>query len=146
MSWSGLPEIIEARIIPEPMSGCWIWLGPLRDNKEGYGGASYQGKTYRAHKLVYQLLRAEVSKGLTLDHLCRNRICCNPDHLEPTTWKINIHRGIGVAPKNLAKSHCPQGHLYDEANTYHWNNQRFCRTCSRGYKRNYNRRRIRRNT
>lgn len=137
MSWSGLPTAIEDRIQPEPNSGCWLWLGSLRDSKDGYGGASWGGKAWRTHKLVYVLLKGEIQEGLQLDHRCRNRICCNPDHLEPVTQKINIHRGEGVAAFNLAKTHCPQGHEYTAANLYVWNGQRFCRTCSAGYKRAY---------
>lgn len=129
MSWSGLPLEIEDRIIPEPMSGCWIWLGPFRDSKDYYGGLSYKGKVDRSHRFVYSYLRGPIPKGLLLDHLCRNKICCNPDHLEPATWATNIARGEGVAPKNLAKTHCPQGHGYTVENTYIWNKQRFCRAC-----------------
>ena len=140
MGWSGLPENIESKIQPEPNSGCWLWLGGLRDKKDGYGAADYAGRTWRTHRLVYTLLREAVPAHLDVDHDCRNRICCNPDHLTPRTRKHNIHRGEGVAPKNLRKTHCPQGHPYDETNTYVWANQRFCRTCSAGYKRNYEQR------
>lgn len=139
-TWSGLPEALERFIIPEPMSGCWLWLGMLRDPKAEYGGARWANKTWRTHRLVYTLLVAPIDPTLDIDHLCRNHICCNPDHLEPVPRKKNIHRGIGVAPNNLRKTHCPQGHPYDEANTYVWDNQRFCRTCSRKYKNAYSRR------
>lgn len=139
MSWSGLPEKVEARIIPEPMSGCWIWTGPLRDSKDGYGGLSHEGKVYRTHKFVFEFFNGPVPQGLCLDHICRNKICCNPEHLEVATWKMNIRRGAGVAPRNLAKTHCPQGHEYTLENTYIWAEQRFCRTCSAHYKRNYQR-------
>jgi HNH endonuclease len=140
MSWSGLPDFIEDKIIPEPMSGCWLWIGGLRDKKDQYGGVQYAGKMWRSHRLVYTLLRHEVPAILAIDHDCRNKFCCNPDHLTPRTWKENIHRGVGVAPKNLAKTHCPQGHAYNAENTYVWKDQRFCRTCSAGYKRNYEQR------
>lgn len=129
MSWSGLPKQIEDRIIPEPMSGCWLWLGGLRDKKNGYGAVSWEGKIYRTHKLVFHLLRYVVPSTLTIDHLCRNRLCCNPDHLEPVTQKINVHRGEGVAARNMKKTHCPKGHEFDNENTYTWKNQRFCRAC-----------------
>ena len=137
MSWSGLPSRIEDSIIPEPNSGCWIWLGGLRSKKDGYGGCDWEGKSWRTHRLVYTLLRKAVSNKLDIDHLCRNRICCNPDHLEPVTRAKNIARGNGVAPNNLRKTHCPQEHAYTSENTYIWKQQRFCRTCSNIYKRNY---------
>jgi HNH endonuclease len=140
MSWSGLPEKLENRIIPEPNSGCWIWIGPLRDKKEGYGGAMWAGRAWRTHRLVYTLLKAPVPSELTIDHLCRNRICCNPDHLEVVTRRVNVERGEGVAPKNFVKTHCPQGHEYTEENTYVWRDQRFCRACHKTYSNNYARR------
>lgn len=129
MSWSGLPENIEKRIIPEPNSGCWLWIGGIRDKKENYGGCAWEGKTWRSHRLVYSLLCAPVSDELDIDHLCRNRICCNPDHLDPCTRKVNVLRGAGIAPNNAQKTHCPKGHAYTPENTYIWNNQRFCKTC-----------------
>jgi HNH endonuclease len=139
MTWSGLPESIEQHIMPEPNSGCWIWLGGLRDTKEEYGGAAWGGRIWRVHRLVFTLLRKKVPAKLDIDHVCRNRICCNPDHLEPVTRGENVRRGQGVVPKNLAKTYCPQGHEYTLENTYVWANQRFCRTCSRVYKKNYER-------
>lgn len=137
MSWSGLPERIEKYIIPEPNSGCWIWLGGMRSKKDGYGGHKWNGKMWRTHRLVYTLLRHPVPTTLHIDHLCRNRICCNPDHLEVCTPAENISRGQGVAPNNARKTHCPNGHPYDAENTYVWNKQRFCRTCSDEYKQRY---------
>jgi hypothetical protein len=142
MGWSGLPEKIEKYIIPEPMSGCWIWMGGVRDKKDLYGGCEYEGKIYRTHRLTYILLRGSIAPDLHIDHLCRNRICCNPDHLEPVTQKINVHRGEGVAARNMVKTRCPQGHEYTEENLYVWNNQRFCRTCSAGYKARYAERKL----
>ncbi len=140
MSWSGLPVNLEDKIIPEPMSGCWLWLGGLRDKKDQYGCFGWEGKTWRSHRLVYTFLVAPVAAELDIDHLCRNHFCCNPDHLEPVTRKQNIARGVGVAPNNLRKTHCPQGHPYNEENTYVWAAQRFCRICSRKYKNAYSRR------
>lgn len=144
MSWSGLPETIESKIIPEPNSGCWIWLGGLRDKHDGYGGAGWAGKTWRTHKLVYTLLRGDVPDGLLLDHDCRNRICCNPDHLTIRTWKENIHRGEGIAAKNRVKTHCNRGHEFTSENTYLWTGKRGvmrnCRTCGDKYKRDYHER------
>lgn len=137
MSWSGLPSRIENRIIPEPNSGCWIWLGGMRDKKDEYGGINWEGRIWRTHRLVFTLLNGQIPDSLDLDHTCRNRLCCNPEHLDPCTRAVNISRGNGVAPNNLRKTHCPQGHKYNQENTYAWNKQRFCRTCSNGYKISY---------
>jgi hypothetical protein len=137
MSWTGLPKIVEQDIIPEPNSGCWIWVGAFKDKKTGYGSVSWRKKAWAVHRLVFTLLRKRISKKLDIDHLCRNPGCCNPDHLEPVTRGENIRRGVGVAPNNLRKTHCPQGHEYTPENTYFWAKQRFCRACSRVYKKNY---------
>ncbi len=137
MSWSGLPAFLEDKIIPEPNSGCWLWLGGRRDRRHDYGTTGWNGKTWYAHRLVFTLLRYELPKNMLLDHLCRTPACCNPDHLEPCTSKINIHRGEGVASKNLRKTHCPQGHEYTSENTYEWKDQRFCRACHHQYSTNY---------
>lgn len=144
MSWSGLPAFIEDKIQPEPNSGCWLWLAGLRDKNEGYGGVNYEGKIWRSHKLVFTLLREVVPDGLLLDHLCRNRICCNPEHLEICSWKENIHRGVGIAAKNLVKTHCSKGHEFVPGNTYHYfgkkGRMRQCRICSTAYKKDYEQR------
>lgn len=125
----GLPERIEAKISPEPNSGCWLWTGGLRDKKDGYGGVGWEGKVWRSHKLVYTLLVHSVPDNMDLDHLCRNRICCNPDHLEPVTRKVNIHRGEGVARHKALQTHCKHGHEFNEANTYSYRGNRLCRPC-----------------
>lgn len=104
--------------------GCWEWVGALASN--GYGSVSIGGKGYSTHRAAYTALVGEVPDGLQLDHLCRNKACCNPAHLEPVTGSENQRR---------AKAHitaCPKGHAYDEANTLvNRKGQRSCRQCSR---------------
>lgn len=111
-------------------AACWIWQGS-RTNK-GYGRIMRFGKQYHAHRVVWELLVGEVDPDLVLDHLCRERACVNPDHLEPVTNVENVRRGEGVCAQNARKTHCPQGHPYDEANTYRIKTGgRSCRACAR---------------
>ena len=127
MSWTTLPERIEANLLPEPNSGCWLWIGYL--STAGYGRIRYHGQDITAHRLVYELTKSRVPKGLELDHLCRVRCCCNPEHLEPVTHIENSRRGE-TGKYQLKITQCPKGHLYDEANTYRdAQNRRHCRRC-----------------
>lgn len=112
--------------------GCWLWTGALAGG--GYGKGWSNGRTVLAHRWAYQLLVGAVPEGLELDHLCRVRRCVNPEHLEPVTASVNVLRSTGPAVAgrhNAIKTHCPQGHPYDEANTYiSPSGGRSCRTCS----------------
>ncbi len=106
---------------------CWEWLAYR--NPAGYGIFSYGGRERRAHRVVWQVLVGEISDGLEIDHLCRNRGCVNPDHLEPVTRLENLRRGIQRSG-NSGMSHCRRGHPFTEDNTYLWKNSvRFKRVC-----------------
>lgn len=75
-------------------TGCWLWRGEI--NRNGYGRVWMNGKRFMAHRAVYEALHGPIADGMVLDHLCRNRACCNPDHLEPVTVRENTHRGDAV--------------------------------------------------
>lgn len=89
-----LREDIEYRIILQD-NGCWHWAGRWNSGN-GYSKVSYQGQAWMVHRLLYTLLVGPIPEGLILDHKCRDRACCNPNHLEPVTHKENTKRGKAV--------------------------------------------------
>ena len=89
-----IPDRILKNIAFCPMSGCWHWLGWESGN--GYGKVSWQGRDSMAHRVVYEIAIGAIPEGYLLDHLCRIRCCCNPDHLEPVTPLENTLRGEAV--------------------------------------------------
>jgi HNH endonuclease len=121
-------ELFWARV--DASGDCWLWTGPRLPN--GYGSTvSYQGKFQNPHRIAWRLLVGPIPSGLTLDHLCRNPPCVNPDHLEPVTPRENTLRGYGPGARNAVKTECPRGHPYDDANTYLHPHarRRGCRIC-----------------
>lgn len=119
-----------ARVDKQSGDGCWFWLGAKCNH--GYGNLGVEGKSIYAHRFAYELLVSPIPEGLTLDHLCRNRTCVNPAHLEAVDNRTNILRGIGWGAKHARATHCPSEHPYDDANTYLTpNGWRRCRVCAR---------------
>lgn len=109
--------------------GCWEWLSNKTKAKGGYGRISRGGKMVLAHRFMYERAKGPIPDGLTLDHLCRNRLCVNPGHLEPVTLRENALRGVGPTAINARKTHCIRGHRLNEKNTYTKTGGRSCRAC-----------------
>lgn len=123
--------------VKKTSGGCWFWTASV--NHGGYGKFWVDGHTIQAHRVAYILERGEIEEGLTLDHLCRERRCVKPAHLEPVTIKENLDR----SPRNPKyRTHCPSGHVYDLVNTsYTVPGERRCRECAKIRTRKRNRER-----
>src|SRR6266478_7383935 len=114
---------------------CWLWLGTI-DSSQGYAIFSVKGKKCSAHTVSFRMAGRKVPKGKQLDHLCRNRACPNPDHLEPVTRKENILRGESFSAVNARKTHCKYGHPLSGDNLMRRRKtsdgmERLCRICMR---------------
>ena len=108
--------------------GCWVWIGA--HIPDGYGSFSANGRVGLAHRFSYTQFVGPIPEGLQLDHLCRNRTCVRPDHLEPVTSRENSLRGQTVAARHAAKTHCDAGHEFTEANILRTRlGNRQCRAC-----------------
>lgn len=112
-------------------NGCWEWTASLMHNGYGQFSIDRQGRLVAAHRAAYEHWVSSIPVGLQLDHLCRNRKCVNPDHLEPVTQRENMLRGIGPAALAARATHCKRGHPFSPENTLRLRtrNERVCRTC-----------------
>lgn len=126
-----IADHIKANIKIIRRTGCWEWQRCIHPS--GYGRIGIDYKVFYVHRISYELFVGKIPKGLDLDHLCRNRRCCNPEHLEPVTRSVNLRRGAGpkiIALLALKKTHCPKEHPYNKENTMRDSaGYRACRIC-----------------
>ena len=125
-----------AKVTRGGVDECWLWTGAI--NHGGYGRfRGRDGRAVLAHRFAYEAVIGQIPDGLHIDHLCRVRACVNPSHLEAVTQTVNNKRvppqaSPFVARRNAARTHCAQGHPYDESNTgRRASGHRYCRACAR---------------
>lgn len=133
---SVLPERFWDKVHPEPNTGCWLWAGSSRGL--GYSGIKWRGKGVYAHRVAFEAFKGVIQEGLFLDHLCRQRMCVNPAHLEAVSHRENTMRGLGLAAINARKTACHRGHEFTVENTY-WDTTggRECRICRQASRNRY---------
>jgi hypothetical protein len=115
------------KTMPEPMSGCWLWIG--NTSAQGYGTMYFHGENTPAHRAAWQLHRGPIGEGKEIDHLCKTRACVNPDHLRVITKSANL------ATRDLVRTHCLNGHPLTDDNCYFERDGRRCKTCRKNYRR-----------
>uniref|UniRef100_A0AAT9JAA2 ORF17 n=1 Tax=Nitrosopumilaceae spindle-shaped virus TaxID=3065433 RepID=A0AAT9JAA2_9VIRU len=113
----------------EQNGNCWQWIASK--DPSGYGKFMLNKKLISSHRISYELFKGEIPKGLQIDHLCRNRACVNPEHMEVVTQKENLRRGdkTNIGRNNRLKTHCPQGHEYIKENLVKSDPGRKCKIC-----------------
>jgi len=138
MDLDKIPERIKAKIDFEGPGGCWVWLG--YKDKDGYGETTIReiGKPKRKgrfHRIFYETKYGIIPPHFQIDHLCRNRACVNPLHMEIVTVQENVRRGYSPSAINSRKTHCKAGHEFNTINTLFGKkgnkNQRICRVCGK---------------
>lgn len=133
--WPSMRAKIEHYLDKTHPDGCWVWTRAL--STQGYGHMGWDGKVLRVHRAYVKQLGWDVPDDMVLDHLCRNRACCNPEHLEVVTALENFQRAPSGGLWKRADV-CKEGHPFDEVNTYmNPSGSRACRTCHKRWTAEY---------
>jgi hypothetical protein len=124
-------EALDARVTVDPETGCWPWRLATTN---GYGYLRCKGVNALAHRVSYTRHKGDIPDGLQIDHLCRNRRCVNPDHLEAVTAQTNVLRGVNPGAIAVRTNHCKRGHNFDIHGGTQSNGSRVCLPCKYGWR------------
>lgn len=102
-----------------------------KPNPNGYIRVRRNGERWLAHRLAYVLSKGKIIRGMEIDHICKNKKCINPDHLEMVTPTENKRRSNCPSGENFRKTHCIRGHEFNATNTYIHRGQRRCLICKK---------------
>lgn len=130
------PSLLERlldKVIPEPNSGCWLWVGG-NDGKAGYGSIRVGRDKLKAHRVSHELFKGPIPAGQTIHHRCNTPACVNPDHLQPMTFRENNRHSNSCSAKRARQTHCNRGHELSGDNLLIVV-ARQCRACVRAAKR-----------
>lgn len=109
---------------------CHVFRG--HKNADGYCPVNFNNSPVRVHRYVWELANGLIPDGMVIDHMCRNRACCNVAHLRVVTQKVNaLENSLSLTAVNAAKTHCKYGHEFTAENTYRYKGERQCRLCKR---------------
>lgn len=125
-------EKLLSRICINPDTGCWNWTGSICTSGYGkiYINGSKSTNVYKVHRLSFSIFNKYISQDLVIDHICRNRKCCNPDHLREVTNKENVlFNSESRTAINKQKTHCKNGHEFTIENTTIQKSGRSCKVC-----------------
>lgn len=121
-------QVVRFWSLVQRSDGCWRWTG---NTLRGYGRFGCNRRKYLAHRVSWVLVKGRIDPELIIDHLCRNPICVNPEHLEPVTLATNTSRGNSPTTWNAKKTHCPLGHELSPETWRRGKSWRICRICAR---------------
>lgn len=120
-----ITERISRKLTVDPITGCWIHS--VSPGNDGYARIHLKDGCAPIHRIVFQSCNGPIPDGMEIDHLCRNRACVRPDHLQLVTHRENVRRGVSRIAKQMARSRCLRGHEFSKVTS----RGRVCMECAR---------------